>query len=350
VSRSDTVHDAIRKCSKTKRHRLHVLQIPRVNGKPDSYKLRSAADEVLKVVESQCKKYDNMILQYSPSDEFYVDMTSEVNNNLVSLRNFFHTDYTWKFTAFFVQHIVFFFLTALFFLYFCIEIINDTTLTLFFTVILLYQAWNRVRGFKLTVRVLYGEVLMKRMCNEIYRQTKMSASAGISTNKFRAKLASSENKPNGISSILPDNFETLILEKQFKDVPGLKSGLGEAINTQFGISSMKELNEISEEELRQNFHDEEVDKILRILVGFDDSEVIPKVTTNSVSCRKTYGVENNTHSNIIRKTWYRTLKNIVIQFLKWIIMRMRIFRSKESRHQRKLVQDFQLQYLSYSCF
>ena len=50
----------------------------------------------------------------------------------------------------------------------------------------------------------------KEIRARIYDETKLTASAGISCNKFLAKLASDYRKPNGQFAILPDQAEAFI--------------------------------------------------------------------------------------------------------------------------------------------
>ena len=45
--------------------------------------------------------------------------------------------------------------------------------------------------------------IAQAICKDIIKQTKLTASAGISTSKFIAKIASDWNKPNGIKVVLP---------------------------------------------------------------------------------------------------------------------------------------------------
>lgn len=53
-------------------------------------------------------------------------------------------------------------------------------------------------------------VLAREICQIIYREIGLTASAGVSCNKFVAKIASALNKPNGISVIEPDQVEEFI--------------------------------------------------------------------------------------------------------------------------------------------
>jgi len=48
------------------------------------------------------------------------------------------------------------------------------------------------------------------ICQQIYQQTGLTASAGVSFNKFLAKVASDLNKPNGISVITPEESQLFI--------------------------------------------------------------------------------------------------------------------------------------------
>ena len=52
----------------------------------------------------------------------------------------------------------------------------------------------------------------KMIKNDILRETGLTASAGVSYNKFLAKLASDYNKPNGLTVITPED------EQQFLDM------------------------------------------------------------------------------------------------------------------------------------
>ena len=50
----------------------------------------------------------------------------------------------------------------------------------------------------------------KEIRAQIYEETRLTASAGISCNKFLAKLASDYRKPNGQFAILPDEAEDFV--------------------------------------------------------------------------------------------------------------------------------------------
>ena len=55
-------------------------------------------------------------------------------------------------------------------------------------------------------------LLARQICREIYQETGLTASAGVSSNKFVAKIASDLNKPNGISVIEPDQIEPFLAQ------------------------------------------------------------------------------------------------------------------------------------------
>ncbi|MEO0834612.1 MAG: DNA polymerase IV [Cyanobacteria bacterium J06642_3] len=62
----------------------------------------------------------------------------------------------------------------------------------------------------------YACTVAKRIRQEILKETNLTASAGVSVNKFLAKIASGINKPNGMKVILPEDaiafVETLPIE------------------------------------------------------------------------------------------------------------------------------------------
>lgn len=62
-------------------------------------------------------------------------------------------------------------------------------------------------------------LMAQHLCKEIYQQTHLTASAGVSFNKMLAKIASDLNKPNGITTIAPKDasafIDGLAIEKFF---------------------------------------------------------------------------------------------------------------------------------------
>ncbi len=61
----------------------------------------------------------------------------------------------------------------------------------------------------------------RRIREEIFRQTSLTASAGIAPNKFLAKIASDWNKPNGMCVIPPSKVEQFLQELPLEKIPGV---------------------------------------------------------------------------------------------------------------------------------
>ena len=55
----------------------------------------------------------------------------------------------------------------------------------------------------------------------IYQETKLTASAGVAPCKFVAKIASDENKPNGICVITPDKLDDFVKKLPLGKIPGV---------------------------------------------------------------------------------------------------------------------------------
>ena len=56
----------------------------------------------------------------------------------------------------------------------------------------------------------YASTVARHIRDEILTETNLTASAGVSINKFLAKIASGMNKPNGMTVILPEDAETFV--------------------------------------------------------------------------------------------------------------------------------------------
>ena len=56
----------------------------------------------------------------------------------------------------------------------------------------------------------YASTVARHIRNEIFQEINLTASAGVSINKFLAKIASGMNKPNGMTVILPEEAEAFV--------------------------------------------------------------------------------------------------------------------------------------------
>jgi DNA polymerase-4 len=95
-------------------------------------------------------------------------------------------------------------------------------------------------------------IIAREIKDKIKHQTQLTASAGISINKFLAKIASDVNKPDGLFLIPPEKavefVENLPIEKFF--------GIGKVTAKkmhEMGIKSGLDLKKLSETELRKKF-------------------------------------------------------------------------------------------------
>ncbi|MBN4073027.1 DNA polymerase IV, partial [Crocinitomix catalasitica] len=133
----------------------------------------------------------------------------------------------------------------------------------------------------------------------IYDETGLRASAGISINKFIAKIASDINKPNGQKTIKPkevDKFlERLSIHKFF--------GVGKATAARFnkwGIYNGHQLKLHSKEFLNQNFG-KSGKHFYNIVRGIQNSPVRPNRERKSVGAERTYSDNLVSDAEILEK-------------------------------------------------
>jgi DNA polymerase-4 len=121
--------------------------------------------------------------------------------------------------------------------------------------------------------------------DEIYQETQLTASAGVSINKFLAKIASGMNKPNGLYLIPPEQAEDFIAQLPIERFHGVGAVTATKMH-QFGIFTGADLRQWSEADLHQHFG-----KVGRFFYQVARAEDDRPVDANRM--RKSIGVETS---------------------------------------------------------
>ncbi len=95
-------------------------------------------------------------------------------------------------------------------------------------------------------------LIAKKIKHEIKTITKLTASAGVSFNKFLAKVASDYQKPNGLFVITPEEADKFIDQLPIGKIPGIGKVTEEKMH-KLGIFSGKDLKARTEYFLNQHF-------------------------------------------------------------------------------------------------
>jgi len=146
-------------------------------------------------------------------------------------------------------------------------------------------------------------LIAKEIKSRIKSRTHLTASAGISINKFLAKVASGMNKPDGLTVILPNEVEDFIRKlpiDKFFGVGKVTSAKMKAL----GIKTGADLHRFSQLDLARHFG-KAGSYFYTVSRGVDDREVKPE------RIRKSFGAERTFEEDIIQyKLLHQHLKSI----------------------------------------
>jgi DNA polymerase-4 len=122
---------------------------------------------------------------------------------------------------------------------------------------------------------------------EITKQTQLTASAGVSYNKFIAKIASDQNKPDGMCVIKPHQGAAFVAQLPVRRFFGVGPKTGERM-AKLDIHTGADLKSKSEDFLRQHFG-KSAGYLFRASRGVDHREVRSNRIRKSVGGERTYG-------------------------------------------------------------
>ena len=159
-------------------------------------------------------------------------------------------------------------------------------------------------------------LIAQEIRERIFDELGLTASAGISVNKFVAKIASDYNKPNGQKTINPEEVVSFLERLDVKKFYGIGKVTTEKMY-QHGIFTGKDLKAKSYEYLEEHFGKSGA-QYYNIVRGIHNSEVKPNRTTKSVAAEHTFN-ENLTSEVFMSERLERIAKELEKRLKKYSI-------------------------------
>lgn len=129
-------------------------------------------------------------------------------------------------------------------------------------------------------------LIAQRIKREVLRATGLTASAGVSFNKFLAKVASDVNKPDGLTVITPEDAPTFLSALPIEKFYGVGPATAEKMH-QLGIRNGADLLNFSEQRLVRTFG-KAGSYYYEAARGIDRREVIPTRERKSLGAERTF--------------------------------------------------------------
>lgn len=130
-------------------------------------------------------------------------------------------------------------------------------------------------------------LIAEQIRKKIFETTQLTASAGVSYNKFLAKVASDINKPNGIKVILPNEALDFIGTLEIRKFHGIGKVTANKMY-RMGIRTGLDIRVLSEIDLIKRFG-KAGRYFYRIVRGEDNRIVNPNRIRKSIGAERTYG-------------------------------------------------------------
>jgi len=131
-----------------------------------------------------------------------------------------------------------------------------------------------------------ASLIAEEIRQRIFEEVGLTASAGISINKFLAKVASDYNKPNGQKTVNPEEVISFLEDLEIRKFYGVGKVTADKMY-HLGIFTGKDLKHKSAEFLRENFG-KSGDYYYHVVRGIHTSEVKPNRIPKSVGAERTF--------------------------------------------------------------
>ena len=144
-----------------------------------------------------------------------------------------------------------------------------------------------------------ASIIAQEIRQRIFEETGLTASAGISINKFIAKVASDYNKPNGQKTINPEDVLQFLEDLDIRKFYGVGKVTAEKMY-QKGIFTGKDLKSKSIEYLSDNFG-KSGRYYYHVVRGIHNSEVKPNRIRKSLAAERTFSENLSSEIFMLKK-------------------------------------------------
>jgi DNA polymerase IV (DinB-like DNA polymerase) len=123
-----------------------------------------------------------------------------------------------------------------------------------------------------------AEHLAQQLKNEIRNSLKLTCSVGITPNKLLSKIASDYKKPDGLTSVRPEQVEEFLASLKIREIPGIGKKT-EGVFGQMNVNTIEELRKIDIFDLNKMFGRKTGGYIFNSARGIDEDVVKPRAPT-----------------------------------------------------------------------
>ncbi len=131
-----------------------------------------------------------------------------------------------------------------------------------------------------------GAAIAREIRAQIFEETRLTASAGISTNKLLAKIASDWHKPNGQKEVTPQEIPAFIAALPVGRLSGVGGKMREKLAA-IGVETCADLQQLDQIEISRRFGKWGLE-LWGLCRGIDERPVSPDRTRKSVSSETTF--------------------------------------------------------------
>jgi len=136
------------------------------------------------------------------------------------------------------------------------------------------------------VGIPWASTIARKIKEDIRNELELVASAGVGPNKLVAKIASDEDKPDGLKVVPPEEVRNFLNPMPVKRIWGIGHKAEEKLRN-LGITTIKALSEVPEEILLRHFGQQGL-SLHNLSLGIDQSEVKARTGSKSIGRETTY--------------------------------------------------------------